>query len=246
MSRLIAKDSVTSPVRRPFVEFEGPAGEGEVNEQVIGKGRVTPSASCSPAHSAWASGWPPGSSPGVSPPQRSPPRWSRSVRRPERPTTCNFSTPSYASGWIDASGQARHDDAVVQGSEQGAQRPVQSHKSLNQPGGAVANRNVALVTGASAGVGRAVVRRFAQEGFDVGLVARGRGGLSAAAKEAEACGARALVLPADVTSFDEVDAAAAEAESGSVQSTSGSTTPWPLCSPRFGTATQTTSAGRSR
>lgn len=38
ISRLISKDSVTSPVRRPFTAFKGPAGEGEVNEEVIGSG----------------------------------------------------------------------------------------------------------------------------------------------------------------------------------------------------------------
>jgi Protein of unknown function (DUF1360) len=38
VSRLISKDSVTSPVRSPFTEFKEPAGEGEVNEEVIGDG----------------------------------------------------------------------------------------------------------------------------------------------------------------------------------------------------------------
>lgn len=38
ISRLISKDSVTSPVRRPFTEFKEPAGEGEVSEEVIGNG----------------------------------------------------------------------------------------------------------------------------------------------------------------------------------------------------------------
>jgi hypothetical protein len=38
ISRLISKDSVTSPVRRPFTEFKEPAGEGEVNEEVKGSG----------------------------------------------------------------------------------------------------------------------------------------------------------------------------------------------------------------
>ncbi len=38
VSRLISKDSVTSPVRSPFTEFKEPAGEGESNEEVIGNG----------------------------------------------------------------------------------------------------------------------------------------------------------------------------------------------------------------
>lgn len=38
LSRLIAKDSIAAFVRAPFIRFEGPAGEGEVNEVVIGTG----------------------------------------------------------------------------------------------------------------------------------------------------------------------------------------------------------------
>jgi short-subunit dehydrogenase len=73
-------------------------------------------------------------------------------------------------------------------------------------------RGVAVITGASAGVGRAAVREFAAHGFDIGLLARGQAGLEAAADEVKAAGRRALVLPADVSRFDEVDAAAARAE----------------------------------
>jgi hypothetical protein len=38
LSRLVSKDGVTAPLRAPFTEFEGAAGEGEVNEQVVGSG----------------------------------------------------------------------------------------------------------------------------------------------------------------------------------------------------------------
>ena len=38
LSRLITKDSVTSVLRVPFARFEEPAGEGEVNEEVVGHG----------------------------------------------------------------------------------------------------------------------------------------------------------------------------------------------------------------
>ena len=76
----------------------------------------------------------------------------------------------------------------------------------------MAERRVAVVTGASAGVGRATVREFAQQGFDVGLIARGAAGLEAAAGEVRAAGGRAVVLPADVSRYDQVDAAAARAE----------------------------------
>src|SRR5438067_1845337 len=71
---------------------------------------------------------------------------------------------------------------------------------------------VAVVTGASAGVGRATARVFAANGYDVALVARGEAGLEAAAKEVESEGRRALVVPTDVANADEVEAAADRAE----------------------------------
>ncbi len=49
---------------------------------------------------------------------------------------------------------------------------------------------VVVITGASAGIGRAAVRRFAAEGYHVGLIARGRDGLEAAAAEVEQHGVR--------------------------------------------------------
>jgi short-subunit dehydrogenase len=69
-----------------------------------------------------------------------------------------------------------------------------------------------VVTGAAAGVGRAVVREFARRGANVGLVARGREGLEGARKEVEQAGGRALVLPTDVAEPDAVEAAAAAVE----------------------------------
>jgi NAD(P)-dependent dehydrogenase (short-subunit alcohol dehydrogenase family) len=73
-------------------------------------------------------------------------------------------------------------------------------------------RGVAVVTGASAGVGRAVARRFGELGWDVGLLARGHDGLDAAADEIVAAGGRALAIPTDVSNADEVEAAADEVE----------------------------------
>ena len=72
---------------------------------------------------------------------------------------------------------------------------------------------IVAVTGASAGIGRAVVREFAAGGYDVALMARGRTGLEAAAREVESCGGRSLVLPLDTSHHDEVDEAAARIES---------------------------------
>jgi NAD(P)-dependent dehydrogenase (short-subunit alcohol dehydrogenase family) len=71
---------------------------------------------------------------------------------------------------------------------------------------------VAMVTGASAGVGRATVRELARRGYDVALVARGEERLKAAALEVEEAGRAALVLPTDVADHRSVDEAADAAE----------------------------------
>jgi short-subunit dehydrogenase len=71
---------------------------------------------------------------------------------------------------------------------------------------------VVVVTGASAGVGRAVVRRFAREGASVGLIARGLDGLEGARRDVEEAGGRAMVLPTDVADAGAVEAAAARVE----------------------------------
>jgi NAD(P)-dependent dehydrogenase (short-subunit alcohol dehydrogenase family) len=71
---------------------------------------------------------------------------------------------------------------------------------------------VVVVTGASAGVGRATVRAFARQGAHIGLLARGHDGLDAARQEVEAAGGKALVLPTDVANDEQVEAAAAAVE----------------------------------
>jgi NAD(P)-dependent dehydrogenase (short-subunit alcohol dehydrogenase family) len=71
---------------------------------------------------------------------------------------------------------------------------------------------VVVITGASAGVGRATVRRFAKEGAHIGLLARGRDGLEAARAEVERAGGRALALPTDVADPQQVEAAAEAVE----------------------------------
>ena len=77
---------------------------------------------------------------------------------------------------------------------------------------------VVVVTGASGGVGRATVKRFAADGASVALLARGSAGLAAAAREVEAAGGTALAIPTDVAVAAQVEAAAEriEAEFGAI------------------------------
>ncbi|MGA9421659.1 MAG: SDR family oxidoreductase [Rhodanobacteraceae bacterium] len=71
---------------------------------------------------------------------------------------------------------------------------------------------IVVITGASAGVGRAAARAFAREGANVGLIARGREGLEAARREIELAGGRAIAIQADVADGDALDRAAQEIE----------------------------------
>jgi NAD(P)-dependent dehydrogenase (short-subunit alcohol dehydrogenase family) len=69
-----------------------------------------------------------------------------------------------------------------------------------------------VITGASAGIGRATAERFGRRGANVVLIARGEDGLRAAASEVEKAGGSALVVPTDVADFDAVERAAGQAE----------------------------------
>ena len=71
---------------------------------------------------------------------------------------------------------------------------------------------VVVVTGAAAGIGRAIARRFGEDGARVALVSRNRAGLEGAARDVESAGGQALVITADVADHEAVDAAAAQAE----------------------------------
>ena len=77
---------------------------------------------------------------------------------------------------------------------------------------ATADSEVVVVTGASAGVGRATARAFAERGAKVGLLARGEDGLEGARKDVEDAGGEAVVVPTDVSDYDEVEAAAETVE----------------------------------
>ena len=71
---------------------------------------------------------------------------------------------------------------------------------------------VVVITGASAGVGRATVREFAKHGAWIGLIARGRDGLEGAKRDVEAAGGKALALPTDVADPEQVEKAAKRVE----------------------------------
>lgn len=71
---------------------------------------------------------------------------------------------------------------------------------------------VVVVTGASAGIGRAIAREFASHGWRVALLARGVDGLEGAKADVERLGSEALVLPTDVADEHQVEAAAAAVE----------------------------------
>jgi NAD(P)-dependent dehydrogenase (short-subunit alcohol dehydrogenase family) len=72
-------------------------------------------------------------------------------------------------------------------------------------------RPVAIVTGATSGVGRATVIAFARRGYRVGIIARGEDGLHAALADVERSGGEGLILRADVSDAEQVESAAAAA-----------------------------------
>jgi NAD(P)-dependent dehydrogenase (short-subunit alcohol dehydrogenase family) len=80
------------------------------------------------------------------------------------------------------------------------------------------SERVVVVTGGTAGVGRATVRELARLGASVGILARGIEGLDAARNEVEALGARALAIRTDVADPEDVESAAewVEAELGPI------------------------------
>ena len=77
----------------------------------------------------------------------------------------------------------------------------------------MANKNeIVVVTGASAGIGRATAVEFGREGARVALLARGKAGLEGAAREVESAGGQAMIIPTDVSDADAVEAAADKVE----------------------------------
>jgi NAD(P)-dependent dehydrogenase (short-subunit alcohol dehydrogenase family) len=68
--------------------------------------------------------------------------------------------------------------------------------------------DVVVITGASAGVGRATAWAFAKRGARIGLLARGKERLEDTSREVQALGGQACVVPTDVAEVDQVEAAA--------------------------------------
>jgi NAD(P)-dependent dehydrogenase (short-subunit alcohol dehydrogenase family) len=77
----------------------------------------------------------------------------------------------------------------------------------------MAESDVIVVTGASAGIGRATAVEFARRGAKLALLARGLEGLEGARREVEAAGGSALLIPTDMADPDQVERAAARVES---------------------------------
>ena len=77
--------------------------------------------------------------------------------------------------------------------------------SLNRP-------EVVVITGAGAGLGRAIAEEFARHGAHLGLIARDKDRLEAAKLDVEGLGGRALVIQADVADADALESAAARTE----------------------------------
>lgn len=71
---------------------------------------------------------------------------------------------------------------------------------------------VVVVTGASAGLGRAIAHQFARKGAKIALLARNPEALQAAADECKVLGGYGLPIPTDVSDADAVEAAAERAE----------------------------------
>jgi short-subunit dehydrogenase len=80
------------------------------------------------------------------------------------------------------------------------------------------SQEVVVITGASAGVGRATARRFGHRKAKIGLLARGKDGLERAKEEVESSGGQAIALAVDVSNAGQVEEAAAtiEAEFGPI------------------------------
>ncbi|CAL8978101.1 3-phenylpropionate-dihydrodiol/cinnamic acid-dihydrodiol dehydrogenase [Cellulomonas sp. T2.31MG-18] len=96
--------------------------------------------------------------------------------------------------------------------QHGTSSRTQQNPALESLGAEPGPRGVAVVTGGSAGLGRAIVRALAAEGWDVGVLARGTDGLAGAVADVAHAGRRAVGVPTDVAVHEDVDRAADRVE----------------------------------
>jgi len=83
---------------------------------------------------------------------------------------------------------------------------------VSKPSKPYSRRPLAVITGASAGIGRATAVAFARRGWRVALIARGMEGLRGAEREVMEAGGEAFVVQADVADAAQVEAAAERIE----------------------------------
>ena len=76
----------------------------------------------------------------------------------------------------------------------------------------ISQHQVVVVTGSTAGIGRATACLFGARGAKVGLIARGQAGLDATTREIQRAGGEALAIEVDIADFDQVNAAATQFE----------------------------------
>ena len=123
------------------------------------------------------------------------------------------------------------------------------HDALRVGQGAMSRssrQRVVVITGASAGIGRATAIAFAGRGDRVALLARGAAGLEGARADVERAGGIGLPLPTDVASAARWRRRRRRARQSSGRSMSGSTTRWRRCSRRWQRPPPRSSGARPR
>jgi len=100
----------------------------------------------------------------------------------------------------------RHHNRAAEPSRQAMDHPAETDTQRRKP--TTSTPQNVVITGASAGIGRAVARQFGARGDNIALLARGQCGLDGAVKDVEAAGGQAMAIPTDVADYDQVDAAA--------------------------------------